>query len=891
MHVGDVLLWAAFAVGILAVIITLLRLSLKPDLDSRIPWILSLTAFVLVSASFFLLMYGFLASDMTIEYVHSYSATDHEWFYKLAGVWAGGKGSIFLWAFFASLFVFIQVTIRNFRPKEKRSSERFQDWLFLTESVLLVTFIFIVLRLEMFAPTPYLNLLAAPDGFGLNPLLQTPLMVIHPPITFAAYAFSGILFAASIAVLASNDKRWTFDALTFGRASWLFISLGIVIGAIWAYTVLGWGGYWGWDPVETANLIPWIALTAFLHEPFMNRRKGSYGKFAPLLGIMSFSLVLFTTFETRSGYVESVHSFAGGGGDVPVDPASKLIYVLEASPESAYFLSVLLFALLIGLIFYLWRVLRTERGQKDSRFVGYAYMLVFAALLIPIALDVTGFLSVVFDVSRAFGLGNLLLGLGILLFLLVGGPFIWVVMTSEGEAEREKKPIFSADSWMMVTVLVLSVWFVATFLLMMQGINSLRPESFESRLPLVIVPLGAILILCLSWGHVSPGFSFYVVGLIAAATVFGFVVFANPYFFVYIPISLGILATAGYKIVKVSSKKDTSRDAKLAGLFLIFASILGMVMWGSGPSRIWLGPLSFETSLPLLIGGFMASVVPFIAGISTLRGGDIRLAVAGGILGILSIGFLAGTVLSAIALALIAIESKSFSRSTSWSKAVRRPLMTAGAHLIHVGAALLIIGYATSTFLPSTHGDEILLAGQTLEMPEGYGFEIAESRGYDADLNQRYETVEVILRLSDSSGDIASVTLTMVWRTTDPTGSGTYTSDVFVHSEHTVDVYFIVIGFFTMSDGWINVNTQKNITEKFSSSSVSAIRIAVEFVPLVGLVWSGAWIMATGIVTRVGSDRWPIRDREEAEEEPPPREDREYEDMLERELQMLEDGL
>jgi hypothetical protein len=130
----------------------------------------------------------------------------------------------------------------------------------------------------------------------------------------------------------------------------------------------------------------------------------------------------------------------------------------------------------------------------------------------------------------------------------------------------------------------------------------------------------------------------------------------------------------------------------------------------------------------------------------------------------------------------------------------------------------------------------------------------------------------------------------MVWRTTDPTGSGTYTSDVFVHSEHTVDVYFIVIGFFTMSDGWINVNTQKNITEKFSSSSVSAIRIAVEFVPLVGLVWSGAWIMATGIVTRVGSDRWPTKDRKVTEEEPPLREDREYEDMLERELQMLEDG-
>ena len=858
MHVGDVLLWAAFAVGILAVIITLLRLFLKSDLDSRISWILSLVTFVLVSASFFLLVYGFLASDMTIEYVHSYSATDHEWFYKLAGVWAGGKGSIFLWAFFSSLFVLIQVTIRNLRPKEKRSSERFQDWLFLTESALLLTLIFIILRLGMFAPTPHLNLIAAPDGFGLNPLLETPLMVIHPPIVFAAYAFSGILFAASIAVLASNDKRWTFDALTFGRASWLFISLGIIIGAIWAYTVLGWGGYWGWDPVETANLIPWIALTAFLHATLMNRRKGSYGNLAPLLGILSFSLVLFTTFETRSGFVESIHSFAGGGAQFPLDPADKLIHVLEAWPESAYFLSMMLSALLIGVIFFLWRFLRTERGQRDSRIVGYAYMLVLAALLIPIAVDVTGFLSVFFDISRTLGLGNLLLGLATLLFLLVGGPFIWVVMTSEGEAERAKKPILSSDSWVMVTVLILSVWFVATFLLMMQGINSLRPESFESRLPLVLVPLGAALILCLSWGHVSPGFSFYVVGLIVATTIFGFVIFANRYFFVYIPISLGILATAGYKIMKVSSKKETNRGLKLAGLFLIFASILGMVMWGSGPSRIWLGPVSFETSLPLLIGGFVASVVPFIAGISTLRGGDIRLAVIGGVLGLLSIGFIAGTIVSAIALALIAIESKSFSRSASWGKSVRRPLVTAGAHLIHIGAALLIIGYATSTFLPSIHEDEILLRGQTLEMPEGYRFEIVESRGYNSDIDPLYETVEVVLRISDSGGAIASVPLRMVLQKTGPRGlQQHYVSDVHVHSEHAVDIYFIVIGFFTMSDGWINVTTQIDDAEKFSSPSVDAIRIGVEFVPLVGLVWSGVWIMSTGIVTRVVSDRWP----------------------------------
>jgi len=171
-----------------------------------------------------------------------------------------------------------------------------------------------------------------------------------------------------------------------------------------------------------------------------------------------------------------------------------------------------------------------------------------------------------------------------------------------------------------------------------------------------------------------------------------------------------------------------------------------------------------------------------------------------------------------------------------------------------------MIGYATSTFLPSIHEDEILLAGQILEMPEGYRFEIVESRGYNSDIDPLYETVEVILRISDSGGAIASVPLRMVLQKTGPGGlQQHYVSDVHVHSEHAVDIYFIVIGFFTMSDGWINVTPQIDDARKFSSPSVDAIKIGVEFVPLVGLVWSGVWIMSTGIVVRVVSDRWPTK--------------------------------
>ncbi|MFQ6106326.1 MAG: cytochrome c biogenesis protein CcsA [Thermoplasmata archaeon] len=893
MHVGDVLLWVAFAVGILAVVLTVLKMLGILEIEAKVLWILAFLAFLFVSFSFFLLVYDFLSSDMTIEYVHSHSSTDYEWFYKLAGVWAGGKGSVFLWTFFLALFLFLQVSAWNLRSKKKRSSDRFQDWMFLMEAVILVLFVVIILRLEMFAPTSIASLISWPQGRGLNPLLVTPLMVVHPPIEFAAYAFCSIPFSAAIALLASDDERWTFDALLFGRISWLFMTLGIIIGALWAYIVLGWGGYWGWDPVETANLLPWISLTAFLHAVFWNRRKGSYRDLAPLLGILSFTLVLFTTFETRSGFVDSIHAFAGGSEGIPFDPADKLIFVLNASQESTFFISIMLFTLLIGMIFFLWRFLRTRRKGGRSRIVGYTYLVIFGLLLAPIAFRVTDTLSAFFEISRMIGLGNILLGIAVLLFLLIGGPFIWVVMTSETDAERnkeEKAPILSMDTWMIITVLILSVWFVATFLLMMQGINGLKPESFESRLPLLLIPLGAVLILCLSWGHVSPGFSFYVIGLIVATTVFGFVIFANRYFFVYIPVSLGILATAGYKIAKISSKKGTSKNLKLAGLLLIFSSILGMVMWGSGPSRIWFGPLSFHTSLPMLLMGFLASIVPFVAGISTLRGGDFRLALLGGVLGLASIGFMAGLVLSAIALALTLRNRNDFPESSSWRRTVRKPLVTAGAHLIHLGAALLIIGYAASTFLPMTYENEQLFTGWTLDTNEGYTFEIAGSSGVSSDTDPLYETVEVSLRISDPSGPIGSAVLRMTWSEFDVGTTGRYMSEVFVHSEHAIDIYFIVIGFFTIDDGWVFANAERNNFEKFISSSVSAIQISVELIPLTGLVWSGVWIMATGISARTVSDFYPVREKDVTIREKPPRTDEEYEEALKREIQMLEDA-
>ncbi|MCK5559454.1 MAG: cytochrome c biogenesis protein CcsA [Thermoplasmata archaeon] len=148
-----------------------------------------------------------------------------------------------------------------------------------------------------------------PAGHGMNPMLRNIWMVIHPPVLFIGYAFVTIPFAASLAYSITNDRKWTEISTQWSRLAWLFLTLGIGIGGLWAYIALGWGGYWAWDPVEVGSLVPWITLSAFLHTQLMNKRKNQYGIITPILGTLTFLLIIFATFITRSGMWESVHSW------------------------------------------------------------------------------------------------------------------------------------------------------------------------------------------------------------------------------------------------------------------------------------------------------------------------------------------------------------------------------------------------------------------------------------------------------------------------------------------------------------------------------------------------------------------------------------------------------
>lgn len=250
-----------------------------------------------------MLIYAFITNDFRIEYVASYSERSLPIFYKITGLWAGQKGSLLLWGWLLSLFTFI-VIIRD----EKKVNSVFLPYVLLFLNLTLLFFLllinFVTPPFEMIARFPQ-------DGNGLNPLLQNPGMVFHPPTLYLGFVGFTVPFAFAMAALVMEDLGdwWIKKTRAWTLFSWIFLTLGVVFGGWWAYKELGWGGVWGWDPVENASIMPWFTATAFLHSVIIQERRGMLKIWNLSLILLTFSLVIFGTFITRSGIISSVHSF------------------------------------------------------------------------------------------------------------------------------------------------------------------------------------------------------------------------------------------------------------------------------------------------------------------------------------------------------------------------------------------------------------------------------------------------------------------------------------------------------------------------------------------------------------------------------------------------------
>jgi cytochrome c-type biogenesis protein CcmF len=301
--IGNIALWIALLIGSWgsAVAVAAGRsrradLALSAERSLFVMWGL----LALASAA---LMNALLAHDFSIEYVAAYTSRNLPVFYTWSAFYAGQKGSLLLWAVVLATFSAAAVLMNR---------GRYRELMPYVTGVLLVTITFFV-AVMVFASNPFEKLGFLPqDGRGLNPQLQNPGMVIHPPMLYLGYIGIAVPFAFAVAALLSGklDTGWLQAIRRWTIASWLFLSVGVILGMWWAYVELGWGGYWAWDPVENASLMPWLTMTAFLHSVMIQEKRGMLKKWNLGLIIGSFLLSIFGTFITRSGVIASVHSFA-----------------------------------------------------------------------------------------------------------------------------------------------------------------------------------------------------------------------------------------------------------------------------------------------------------------------------------------------------------------------------------------------------------------------------------------------------------------------------------------------------------------------------------------------------------------------------------------------------
>ncbi len=299
------------------------------------------TVFLLLAIAFVILAWSFYSNDFSVLYVAEHSNSLMPVMYRLGAVWGGHEGSLLLWVFLLSTWTILVAQLS--KALDEFMVARVIGVLGLVTSGLLL--------FVLTTSNPFMRLLpAAQDGRSLNPLLQDPGLVFHPPMLYMGYVGFSVAFAFAIASLLSGrlDAAWARWSRPWTTAAWVFLTLGIALGSWWAYYELGWGGWWFWDPVENASFIPWLVGTALLHSLAVTEKRGGFKSWTVLLAITAFSLSLLGTFLVRSGVLTSVHAFA-------TDPRRGIFILI--------FLVVVVGS---SLTLYAWRAPKSSLGGKFS---------------------------------------------------------------------------------------------------------------------------------------------------------------------------------------------------------------------------------------------------------------------------------------------------------------------------------------------------------------------------------------------------------------------------------------------------------------------------------------------------------------------------------------------
>jgi cytochrome c-type biogenesis protein CcmF len=298
--------------------------------------------FFFVVISFLCLVVSFILSDFSNETVFNNSHTTKPLFYKIAGTWGNHEGSLLLWLFVLTLFILI------FLLKSKNQPTKYKILTLVFQQIIIIGFFVFLIKTS----NPFNFLFPTPEeGLGLNPILQDPALAIHPPILYLGYVGSSIIFSSALAATSLNliTKSWATHIKMWILISWIFLTLGILLGSIWAYYELGWGGFWFWDPVENVSLMPWLALTTLLHCILVLEKKLILTSWVIILSISTFTLSMCGTFLVRSGILNSVHTFAN-------------------DPERGLFILIFLFSLIFLSLFIFFFFHKSNKDTPTSFF-------------------------------------------------------------------------------------------------------------------------------------------------------------------------------------------------------------------------------------------------------------------------------------------------------------------------------------------------------------------------------------------------------------------------------------------------------------------------------------------------------------------------------------------
>ncbi len=392
---------------------------------------ISLLQLFFTASSFIILLLAYVLSDFSLANVYENSHTNKPLFYKISGTWGNHEGSLLLWinilVIFSSLFLFVN----------KNKNKDFKILTLLFQNILVIIFLIFLLSNS----NPFSKLFPIPlEGLGLNPILQDPALAIHPPLLYVGFVGSSIYFSAALAALISkiDSQSLAISIKPWVLVSWFFQTVGILVGSIWAYYELGWGGYWFWDPVENSSLMPWFVMTALLHSILVLERRIGLYSWVIVLSILTFTMSVTGTFLVRSGILNSVHTFAS-------DPSrglfilsfliimvffSTYIFFKFAPNESKkytifsketfiiannWFMIFFLGVVLIGTLYPVF--LDTITGSKISVGPPY-YNLVLAPFLIPLLFLMTSGPNYKWISHETKSFFDLVLVLSVILFLI-----------------------------------------------------------------------------------------------------------------------------------------------------------------------------------------------------------------------------------------------------------------------------------------------------------------------------------------------------------------------------------------------------------------------------------------------------------------------------------------